>query len=164
MILYNSENSIRDIGPFCRPLFYQSGVLKYTSSLLHSSELKMRLGCQILLKSPPPLNLLTGSAPGWHRISKASTWETNLAIFWLATWNGIRVMKLWSGLLSYTEKSCTFNPEVPNLFAIAGRTTFIFMNYDPQFSSLFLFCFHCFCSASKRWSKPTSTRVWPSFY
>ena len=54
MILYNSENSIRDIGPFWRPLFYQSGVLKYTSSLLHSSELKMRLDCQILLKSPPP--------------------------------------------------------------------------------------------------------------
>jgi len=34
MILYNSENSIRDIRPFCRPLFCHSSVVKYTSSLL----------------------------------------------------------------------------------------------------------------------------------
>jgi len=34
MILNNSENSIRDVRPFCRPLFSHSSVVKYTSSLL----------------------------------------------------------------------------------------------------------------------------------
>jgi len=34
MILCNSENSIRDIRPFCRPLFFHSSGVKNTSSLL----------------------------------------------------------------------------------------------------------------------------------
>jgi len=34
MIVYNSENSIRDLRPFCHPLFCRSSVVKYTSSLL----------------------------------------------------------------------------------------------------------------------------------
>jgi len=34
MILYNSENSIRDIRPFCRPFFCHSSVVMYISSLL----------------------------------------------------------------------------------------------------------------------------------
>jgi len=34
MILYNTENSIRDIRPFCRPLFCHSSVAKHTSALL----------------------------------------------------------------------------------------------------------------------------------
>jgi len=34
MIVYISENSIRDIRLFCRPLFCHSSVLKYTASLL----------------------------------------------------------------------------------------------------------------------------------
>jgi len=34
MILYNSENNIRDTRPFCRLLFCQSSVVNYTSSLL----------------------------------------------------------------------------------------------------------------------------------
>jgi len=34
MILYNSENSICNIRPFCRLLFCHSNVVKYTSSLL----------------------------------------------------------------------------------------------------------------------------------
>ena len=34
MILYNPENSIRDIRRFCDPLFCRSSVVKYTSSLL----------------------------------------------------------------------------------------------------------------------------------
>jgi len=34
MILRNSEKSIRDIRPFCRPLFCHSSVVKYASSLL----------------------------------------------------------------------------------------------------------------------------------
>jgi len=53
MILYNLENSISDIRPFCRPLFSHSGVVKYTSSLLTFYKM--------LLKSHP-LNLT-----GWIR-------------------------------------------------------------------------------------------------
>jgi len=34
MIFYNSENSIRDIRPFCCPLFCNSSVVKYTSYFL----------------------------------------------------------------------------------------------------------------------------------
>jgi len=34
ILFYNSENSICDIRPFCRPLFCHSSVVKYTSSLL----------------------------------------------------------------------------------------------------------------------------------
>jgi len=34
IILYNSENSTRDIRPFCLPSFCHSSVVKYTSSLL----------------------------------------------------------------------------------------------------------------------------------
>jgi len=34
MILHNSENSIRDLTPFCRPLCCYSNVVEYTSSLL----------------------------------------------------------------------------------------------------------------------------------
>ena len=34
MILYNSENNIRDIRPFCHPLCGHSTVAKYASSLL----------------------------------------------------------------------------------------------------------------------------------
>jgi len=34
MILCNSENSVRDIRPFCRQLFCHRSVVKYTSSLL----------------------------------------------------------------------------------------------------------------------------------
>jgi len=34
MFFYNSENSIRDIRPFCRPLFCHSIVVNYTSSFL----------------------------------------------------------------------------------------------------------------------------------
>ena len=41
-ILYNSENNIRDIRPFCRPLFCHCSVVKYTSSF-YSSKAGMRL-------------------------------------------------------------------------------------------------------------------------
>ena len=34
MILYNSENGIRDISPYCLPLFCRSSVVKCTSSFL----------------------------------------------------------------------------------------------------------------------------------
>jgi len=61
LILYNSENSIRDIRSFCRPLFCHSSVVEYASPLFYSSEAIMRLGKQILLKSTH-LTLLTGSA------------------------------------------------------------------------------------------------------
>jgi len=34
MIFYNSESNIRDMSPFCHPLFCHSSVVKYTLSLL----------------------------------------------------------------------------------------------------------------------------------
>jgi len=34
IIFYKSENNIRDISPFCRPLFCDSNAVKYMSSLL----------------------------------------------------------------------------------------------------------------------------------
>jgi len=52
MILYNSENSIRDKKPFDVHCFVTAGLW----SILHvswSSELVMRLDCQTLLKPPP---------------------------------------------------------------------------------------------------------------
>jgi len=51
-IIYNSENNIRNIRSFCRPIFCYSSVVKYTSTLLQTKPV-MRLDCQILLKSPP---------------------------------------------------------------------------------------------------------------
>jgi len=63
MILYNSENSIRDIRQFCRPMFCHNNVVKYRLlRLSFSSERVMRLDYQILLKSPT-LKLLAGSTP-----------------------------------------------------------------------------------------------------
>jgi len=53
MILYNSENNIRDIRPFCRMLSFVTAVLW-----------SMSLNYQLLLKSPP-LTLLAGSAPAF---------------------------------------------------------------------------------------------------
>jgi len=56
---------IRDIRPFCRPLLCHSSVVKYTSSS-YGSEPEMRLGYQILLKSPP--NLTGWIVPvAWHK-------------------------------------------------------------------------------------------------
>jgi len=55
VVFYNLENSIRDIRPFCRPLFFHSSDVKY--SLLYpaySSEAVTRHDYEILLKSPPP--------------------------------------------------------------------------------------------------------------
>jgi len=60
MIFNNSENSIRDKRPFCRPLLCHSSVVEHTSSHFSCiSGSAMRPDYQILLKSPP-LNL-----PGW---------------------------------------------------------------------------------------------------
>ena len=53
MILYNSENNIRDIRLFCRMLSFVTAVLW-----------SMSLNYQLLLKSPP-LTLLAGSAPAF---------------------------------------------------------------------------------------------------
>jgi len=61
IILYNSENNIRDIRPFCCLLFCHNSFVKYSSSLLQYSEAVMRHDYQILLKLPL-LNLLAGSA------------------------------------------------------------------------------------------------------
>jgi len=56
MILYNSENNIRDVMPFvvhCLNCFV-TAVLQSILHLAYSIEAVMRLDCQILLKSPPP--------------------------------------------------------------------------------------------------------------
>jgi len=54
MILYNLESSIRDVRPFCHPLFCHSSVVKYTSYFSCSSDHVMRLDYQILRRLPPP--------------------------------------------------------------------------------------------------------------
>jgi len=51
MILYSSENNIRDIRPFGHPLFGHSIVVKY-AYLSYSRDVVMRLDYQIFLKSP----------------------------------------------------------------------------------------------------------------
>ena len=48
----HSENSVRDIKPFCCPLFCHSSVVKYTLSPL-SSKAVMSLDSQLLPTSPP---------------------------------------------------------------------------------------------------------------
>jgi len=54
MILYNSENNIRDLRPFCRPMFcFVTAVLWNILNLSCSSKHIMRLDRQLLLKSHP---------------------------------------------------------------------------------------------------------------
>ena len=62
MILYNSENSIRDIRPFCRPLICHNSVMCSLLHLSYSSEPVKRLDYQILLKLTPP------NLTGWIRL------------------------------------------------------------------------------------------------
>jgi len=54
IILYNSENSIHDIRPFCRPIFCHRSVVNKLH-LSYSSEPIIRLDYQMLLQSPPYL-------------------------------------------------------------------------------------------------------------
>jgi len=65
MILYSSENNIRDVRLFVVPCIncFVTAVLQSILHLSCSSEAVVRLDCQILLKSPP-LNFLAGCAPG----------------------------------------------------------------------------------------------------
>ena len=58
MIFFNSENSIRDVRPFCCALFCHSSVVKHTSSLLHLA--KSLLDLTDYWIPPPKLN-------GWIR-------------------------------------------------------------------------------------------------
>jgi len=60
-ILHNSENSIRDIRSFCRPMFCHSSIVKYTYLSCRSKPV-MILDHNILLILPPPLKSLAGSA------------------------------------------------------------------------------------------------------
>jgi len=60
----NSENSIRNIRPFCRPLFCYSSVVKYNSSLLQKWSRHEFWLPNITEIAPFPLKLLAGSAPG----------------------------------------------------------------------------------------------------
>jgi len=81
MFFYNSENSIRDIRLFCRPLFCHSSVVKYTSSLLQQ---RSRYDAWLTTKYcwNRHLTLLAGSAlssllwaglPGSHKKKARST-------------------------------------------------------------------------------------------
>jgi len=54
MIFFNSENSIRDVRPFCCALFCHSSVVKHTSSLLHLA--KSLLDLTDYWIPPPKLN------------------------------------------------------------------------------------------------------------
>ena len=61
MIFYNSENSFRDLRPFCRPSFCHSSVVKYTSPLLQKRNRYETWQSPII--EIAPLTLLAGSAP-----------------------------------------------------------------------------------------------------
>jgi len=60
MTVYNSEDSIRDVRPFCSHCFVRA-MLSSLFHLFYSSDPVMRLEFQILLKSPPKLI-------GWIRL------------------------------------------------------------------------------------------------
>ena len=69
IILYNSENNIRDIRPFLRRLFCHRSVVKYTSSLLpQRSRYETWLPN---ITEIAPLNSLAGPAPAWTYSNKA---------------------------------------------------------------------------------------------
>jgi len=80
MILYNSENSIRDVRPFCSPLFCHSRAVKCILNLSYIRVPVARFDCQILLKSPP-LNLLAGSAPGKVYLSAERSRSVTFVLF-----------------------------------------------------------------------------------
>jgi len=60
MTFYNSENNMRVVRSFCRPLFCHSSFVKYIYPS-YSSKAVMRLDYRILLKSTPPVTLMAGS-------------------------------------------------------------------------------------------------------
>jgi len=62
MIFYHSENSIRDIGLVGRPLFCNSTVVRYTSSVLQQWT-RNETWLPNIIEIAPPLNLLAGSDP-----------------------------------------------------------------------------------------------------
>jgi len=64
MILYNSENNIRDTRPFCRPLFCHSSVVKYVSSLLQYI-LQNDAWLPSISEIAPPPTLLAAVRPWW---------------------------------------------------------------------------------------------------
>ena len=78
MILYNSENNIRDIRPLFRQLFcHRSAVNLWSTHLFYHSEAVMKLDCQVLLKSPT-LNSLAGSAPAWLNTHSTTASDTGM--------------------------------------------------------------------------------------
>jgi len=76
IILYNSEYSIRGLRPIYHPLFCQSSVVKYTSSLLQQwtrNETRRPNNTEIA-----PLTLLAESAPV-HMFKKSIVSMTNVS-------------------------------------------------------------------------------------
>ena len=83
MIFFNSENSIRVIRPFCRPLFCHSSFVKYKSSLLQKRSRYETWLSNITEIAPPKDNVLIHP---WFRRSlctwiwKAYLWSNNSKI------------------------------------------------------------------------------------
>ena len=68
MILYNSENNVRNVRPFCRPQFCHSSVVKYTSSLAQKQSCYKAWRPNIT--EITPLNLLAVCTPATSLIRR----------------------------------------------------------------------------------------------
>ena len=83
---YNSENSIRDIKPFCRPLFCHSSVVKCSSSLLQQWT-RNETWLPDVSEIAPPLILLAWCALG--------TGQYDVIIFFLMSVITIPSNNIW---------------------------------------------------------------------
>ena len=110
MILYNSENSIRDVRPVCRP-FFVTAVLWGILHLPYSSKRILSLDCRILLNSPP--HKITGWIRPWSELFALKLWKHlevvntyNQGVIQWLHWFGLLEIKFaWS--VSWTETSLT---------------------------------------------------------
>ena len=111
MILYNSENGIRDIRPFCRPFFCHSSVVKYISFLLQQrSRQETRLANNAEIG---PLNLLAGSAPAYNnKTHRVKACKTPLKITKTARSNN-KIVQLMADMRRLTEAES--NSEISNI-------------------------------------------------
>ena len=118
-IFYNSENNIPYIRPFGRPLFCHSSVEKYTSSLLQQWT-RNEPECQKLLKSPPPLNLLAGSAPARVTIFNNACSLCLYLEHWFSTWRSRPLEGSWTIFGWVTIKHYVYTAALRLLCSIVG--------------------------------------------
>ena len=111
MILYNSENGIRDIRPFSIPFICHSSVVKYISFLLQQrSRQETRLANNAEIG---PLNLLAGSAPAYNnKTHRVKVCKTPLKIRKTARSNN-KVVQLMADMRRLTEAES--NSEISNI-------------------------------------------------